>query len=161
LASPQSNETSTGNNVSISWLSHEAIKRQWTMPWLHHEAPCTFLPWPTREQGSRRKNPTGPLKSTMNSTKWSFLPILAVFAATPADAQELWQDGWIYVPGLNASKVAMTKGAKLISSGGHSWPDGRQATMTYWQLGDLFLRCVDHFDKNMVATGGLCSQPKR
>jgi hypothetical protein len=92
--------------------------------------------------------------------------ILLALSAVSAQAQEKsltpWEVEWVHVPGLKSSSFAATKGAKLISSSSLSWPDGRQALVTYWDVtGKLIMRCIDYFNADMTQTGGICLQPKQ
>ena len=54
-------------------------------------------------------------------------------------------------------------GGKLISSSGHSWPDGRQAITTFWRGGDgsldRYTRCISYFNADMQKTGELFESP--
>ena len=57
------------------------------------------------------------------------------------------------------SKVRESRG-KLIGSTGHSWPDGRQATMLFFRVEGQFWRCPMYFDKSMSYTSGTCYRLK-
>lgn len=50
----------------------------------------------------------------------------------------------------------LAKTYKLASSVGLSWPDGRQAIVTFWQHAPVLYRCIDYFDASMRSTGGKC-----
>jgi hypothetical protein len=81
------------------------------------------------------------------------------FAITHAQADPLPE--WKFVPGLKSANIAATQGAQLVSSAGHGWPDGRQAVVTFWRLGALYLRSRSFFDAAMVETGDICEQPEK
>ena len=57
------------------------------------------------------------------------------------------------------SKVREGKG-KLIGSTGHSWPDGRQASLLYFQVEGQLWSCPLYFDKSMSYTGSTCYRLK-
>lgn len=52
------------------------------------------------------------------------------------------------------------KSVDVVGTSGHSWPDGRQATFTFYDVkGDKnkwLFKCIDYFDKDMQSTGGIC-----
>jgi hypothetical protein len=102
----------------------------------------------------------------MNRIRWYLFYVLALtnFHTSIVSAQdmpEFYQDQWVPVGGLTSSRFAATPGAGLLTSAGLSWPDGRQAIITFWNVeGKTILRCIDYFDVSMVASGGICSQPK-
>jgi hypothetical protein len=77
-----------------------------------------------------------------------------------AQSQEVGeQDKWKVMPGTRSSDIAKMLLVTLISSAGHSWPDGRQAIVTFWRSGATYLRCVDYFEQDMTPSGGVCYQP--
>jgi hypothetical protein len=69
------------------------------------------------------------------------------------------QDKWNVMPGTQSSDLAKMMLVTLISSAGHSWPDGRQAIVTFWKSGANYLRCIDYFEQDMTSSGGVCYQP--
>lgn len=70
------------------------------------------------------------------------------------------EETWQAMPGVTSARLA-TDGWELISSSGLSWPDGRQAVVTFWRGNDRAIRrCNDFFDADMQQTGGLCYEPK-
>jgi hypothetical protein len=44
---------------------------------------------------------------------------------------------------------------------GLSWPDGRQAIVTFWKAENSVFRCIDYFDTSMQSTGGGCYSPAK
>jgi hypothetical protein len=89
--------------------------------------------------------------------------LLALFlSVAPAQGQEVVeQDNWKTMPGTESSDIAKMLLVTLISSAGHSWPDGRQAIVTFWRSGATYLRCIDYFEQDMTPSGGVCYQPVR
>jgi hypothetical protein len=100
---------------------------------------------------TNRVRPDRERESLMTPIKIVCFFTIGLFFAPHAAHEQL---GWTTVPGVRSSQVATTEGAKLISSTGHSWPDGKQAVVTFWEVGELFLRCIDYFGADTVATGG-------
>ena len=99
------------------------------------------------------KGPSGGILTAL------FAFVAAVVLGLPvggAQAQE-----WKALPGLTSAKLAAS-GWLQTSAAGLSWPDGRQAVVTFWvsteNENQMTMRCVDYFDDDMVATGGGCSQ---
>lgn len=64
---------------------------------------------------------------------------------------------WEPLVGVNSADLAW-QGAMPLTSDGLSWPDGRQAIVTFWAPinREAVIRCVDYFDSNMVSSGGGC-----
>src|SRR5262245_36602335 len=69
------------------------------------------------------------------------------------------QDKWKVMPGTQSADIAKMLLVTLASSAGLSWPDGRQAIMTFWKSGATLLRCIDYFEQDMTPSGGVCYQP--
>jgi hypothetical protein len=69
------------------------------------------------------------------------------------------QDKWKVMPGTQSADIAKMLLITLVSSAGHSWPDGRQAIVTFWKSGATYLRCIDYFEQDMTSSGGVCYQP--
>ena len=67
---------------------------------------------------------------------------------------------WRMVVPLRSGDLANEK-AELISSAGLSWPDGRQAIVTFWKAENSVFRCIDYFDKSFQSTGGVCYSPAK
>ncbi len=85
-------------------------------------------------------------------------PVLLVLCLTSsANAQE-----WQILPGMTSAKLAAS-GWQIESAAGLSWPDGRQAVVSFWtatfEQGGLTMRCVSYFDEHFQPTGDICSQP--
>lgn len=87
-----------------------------------------------------------------------------VTGQTPTEAERLGAisaSDWVLSHVGSSATFALLKG-ELLSSTGLSWPDGRQAVVTFWYmdsygfLGGEFFRCIDYFDKDMISTGGAC-----
>ena len=70
-----------------------------------------------------------------------------------------FQRAWRPVPGLTSGDLAK-KDATLISSAGLSWPDGRQAIVTFWKAETIY-RCGDFFSTHYEQTGGGCYLPAK
>lgn len=88
--------------------------------------------------------------------------VVLTLLASGADARN---DRWEVVPGLTSANLASTPWV-LLSSAGLSWPDGRQAIVTFWtgsrnlrEKDTLYIRCTAYFDASMRATGEKCEQP--
>jgi len=65
---------------------------------------------------------------------------------------------WEFTVSKNDNKK-ITKGeylGRLISTDSLSWPDGRQALVTYFEVTESLWRCVEYFDSAMVKTGEMC-----
>jgi len=77
-----------------------------------------------------------------------------------AVAQNELQLGWRIVVSLTSRDLANEK-AELISSAGLSWPDGRQAVVTFWKAENSLFRCIDYFDKDFRQTGSACYAPAK
>jgi opacity protein-like surface antigen len=74
-----------------------------------------------------------------------------------AQAQE-----WQQLQGMTSAKLAAS-GWQQSGAAGLSWPDGRQAVISYWWMlvkGEhrFTMRCIDYFDASMSGTGGGCYQ---
>ena len=54
--------------------------------------------------------------------------------------------------------LARSEGWRVVTSSGLSWPDGRQAVVSFWTNGTMTMRCTDYFEADMTPTGGLCAQ---
>jgi hypothetical protein len=149
------------SHVFLSW-DHKGQRTVIRSP---HRAPYSYLAIGIAAVQNTAVRPDRERESPMTKIKTvCFFTIGLFFAPHAAHSQfkpEVWKEGWTTVPGVRSSQVATTEGAKLISSTGHSWPDGKQAVVTFWEVGELFLRCIDYFSADMVATGGICSQPPR
>jgi hypothetical protein len=64
---------------------------------------------------------------------------------------------WQVLPGMTSAQLASSDGWELASSSGLSWPDGRQALVTFWKgPKQNYLRCVTYFDASMGSTGEGC-----
>lgn len=85
------------------------------------------------------------------------LVTFAIFLSQPALAKD--HEKWVSLV-LTSADLA-SKAIPLTASSGLSWPDGRQALVTYWKDGIATYRCVDYFDSNMQATGSICYGPSR
>jgi len=83
--------------------------------------------------------------------------LLALCLTSPAIAQE-----WQLLPGMTSAKLAAS-GWQQESAAGLSWPDGRQAVVSFWRATfeqeSLTMRCVSFFDDSLRQTGDICSQP--
>ncbi len=66
---------------------------------------------------------------------------------------------WSHIPGLSSAVLA-DDNWDLQSSSGLSWPDGRQAIVTFWlaPLENGMVRCVAFFDASFRATGESCER---
>ena len=97
--------------------------------------------------------------TTMRLTPAYLLLGLFLSIASAQGQEVVEQDNWKPLPGTQSSRVASMPIVTLISSAGHSWPDGRQAIVTFWRSGTTFLRCIDYFEQDMTSSGGVCYQP--
>lgn len=96
----------------------------------------------------------------MMRLKPAYLLLGLLLNIASAQGQEVVeQDNWKVMPGTQSSDLAKMLLVTLISSAGHSWPDGRQAVVTFWRSGATYLRCIDYFEQDMTSSGGVCYQP--
>ncbi|TXN46305.1 hypothetical protein [Methylobacterium sp. WL7] len=67
---------------------------------------------------------------------------------------------WEIVPGLTSANLSAAP-SQLVGSSGLSWPDGRQAVVTFWSAKTrrTTIRCTAYFDKDMQQTGEKCERP--
>jgi hypothetical protein len=97
---------------------------------------------------------------SMMRLKPAYLLLGLLLNIASAQGQEVVeQDNWKVMPGTQSSDLAKMLLVTLISSAGHSWPDGRQAVVTFWRSGATYLRCIDYFEQDMTSSGGVCYQP--
>ncbi|MFN7609993.1 MAG: hypothetical protein ACK5QX_03505 [bacterium] len=85
--------------------------------------------------------------------------LILIAMASPVVAQE-----WKLNPGKTSALFA-SAGLQLSGTAGLSWPDGKQAIVTYWSMpfegGKHFtVRCVTYFDADFRQTGDICSYPE-
>jgi|AntRauMFilla1563_2_1112583.scaffolds.fasta_scaffold94041_1 hypothetical protein len=86
-----------------------------------------------------------------------FLIVFLFMAASSASGQE-----WSALPGMTSAKLAAT-GWEHRSATGLSWPDGRQAIVSFWTMQSskiprLTMRCVSYFDADFQQSGDICYQ---
>ena len=96
------------------------------------------------------------------------LACILVCLATAAHAQRVEIDLgiWEMQPGLTSAYLARSQWIQK-GAAGLSWPDGRQAVISYWEIvyqlsGEELrstVRCVTYFDTEMQETGDICSSP--
>jgi hypothetical protein len=98
-------------------------------------------------------------------TKMKLIWIVALtFGLTLGEAKA---DDWIGLPGVSSASLAKAQGWRLAGTTAMSWPDGRQAIVTFWERcyekpsdntdGLCFTqRCIDYFDEAMSQTGSYC-----
>ena len=82
---------------------------------------------------------------------------VATLCLTSANAQNV-DHTWVPLI-VTSADLAGDATTELRDTTGLSWPDGRQAIVTFWYSGPAMYRCIDYFDSNMQATGGLCYGP--
>jgi hypothetical protein len=71
----------------------------------------------------------------------------------PAFGQEA---GWSQSQEYTSHGLA-SAGWQFLGASGLSWPDGRQAIVTFWNSSEgQFVRCFDYFDANMSEVRGNC-----
>lgn len=70
---------------------------------------------------------------------------------------------WVRVPGQTLADLLQKhqRAADVESSSGLSWPDGRQAIVTFVRVKQSGrevsrYRCIENFQANMQGTGGAC-----
>jgi hypothetical protein len=74
---------------------------------------------------------------------------------------------WNTFTGISSAILA-NEGAELLASNALSWPDGRQAIVTFWATDNIpvkwsdamTIRCIDYFNSSMQNLGGACSVPR-
>lgn len=88
-----------------------------------------------------------------------FIFFVSVHAATAAE--------WEFLPEDNSAILAADLEWNLVSSTAMSWPDGRQALITFWDSRlstetevRILVRCIDYFNDSMQSTGGNCKAPR-
>jgi hypothetical protein len=66
---------------------------------------------------------------------------------------------WYSMPGTTSADLARDDW-RLLSSSGLSWPDGRQAIVTFWKNPDTaaVVRCISYFEVDMSGDGEVCEQ---
>jgi hypothetical protein len=70
---------------------------------------------------------------------------------------------WQPLPGMTSARLAAS-GWRQTGAAGLSWPDGRQAVVSYWestidnQRTTFTFRCVSYFDADLHQSGDGCSQ---
>lgn len=84
------------------------------------------------------------------------LAVLCVIAGCPTQADAA---NWQTMPGTTSADLA-GGGWRLLSSSGLSWPDGRQAIVTFWKDPDApaVIRCISYFEADMSGDGEACQQ---
>ncbi len=99
----------------------------------------------------------------MSLKLFAFIAAIWLCVTGTSYAQENSLPKWEPIIPFQTSAALALNGWELISSAGLSWPDGRQALVSYWALtkegNRLTLRCYDYFDADMQSTGGACYQP--
>ena len=85
--------------------------------------------------------------------------VAAALASLPGAAQA---QEWQMLPGITSAKLAEA-GWQQSAAAGLSWPDGRQAVVSFWWMvvpnkTQVTMRCVDYFNAEMQGTGGACYQ---
>ena len=72
-------------------------------------------------------------------------------------------DEWVPLPETTSATFAKLPGWVLSGTAAMSWPDGRQALITYWrrcydesQETCFTQRCIDYFDSDMRQSDSLC-----
>jgi len=92
----------------------------------------------------------------MQLTACSFLAMALFVSSVQADE-------WALLPGKTSASFAQAEGWLPQGTAGLSWPDGRQALLTYWQRcydekpeSCFTQRCIDYFDSDMRLTGSVC-----
>jgi len=87
--------------------------------------------------------------------------VFATLSVGPTVAQNT-NNKWQFVPGLSSANLSSTPW-ELISTSALSWPDGRQAIVTFWRdranAAGATIRCTAYFNPDMVQTGEKCEQP--
>lgn len=84
-------------------------------------------------------------------------------------ADDIPKETWVPIPGYSLWELYTYGGidqkeikreTKIVSSSGLSWPDGRQALITYVEViqgkQKWLYRCVDSTNKDFQSTGQLC-----
>jgi hypothetical protein len=97
------------------------------------------------------------MQSTVSMMTRAILVAMALCCFVVEGMAADFQQAWRMVVGLTSGDLAQ-KDAALISSAGLSWPDGRQAIVTFWKAEKIY-RCVDFFNADYQQTGGACHLP--
>lgn len=99
----------------------------------------------------RRARTALPLKGALAG-----LAVLCIFAGYPAQAEAA---SWSVSTGTTSADLA-SRGWLLLSSSGLSWPDGRQAIVTFWKDPDTaaVIRCIGYFEADMSGDGEACER---
>lgn len=89
---------------------------------------------------------------------WACVVLASAFQVNAVQAEE-----WTVLPGQTSASFAKAGGWLLADTTAMSWPDGRQALVTFWQRcytegAEICFtqRCIDYFDADMLPTGGDC-----
>jgi hypothetical protein len=92
-------------------------------------------------------------------------PAFGQSAAEGETQDSISPSNWIRSYFVNSAALSVL-GGELLSSSGLSWPDGRQAVVTFWFIDSHgfepweHFRCIDYFKQDMQATGGACYSAK-
>jgi hypothetical protein len=87
------------------------------------------------------------------------LIFLCFFLITTNVYSALLDGKWSVDMTLDSSGIA-DRGGELLGSSGLSWPDGRQAIITFWRLeSGAIARCIDYFQSDMQFSGASCQRP--
>ena len=66
------------------------------------------------------------------------------------------EGGWVPSQEHTSHGLA-SAGWQFLAASGLSWPDGRQALVTFWNSSEgQLVRCFDYFDANMSEVRGNC-----
>jgi len=91
------------------------------------------------------------------------LIVISIFASSVINAQNIGRD-WVYQRNTSLTDL-FTVGTSVGSTAGLSWPDGRQAIITYVNTpgpqGSVVYRCVEYFDEEMNLTNSRCYKLKK
>ncbi|PAP92140.1 hypothetical protein CIT31_29715 [Mesorhizobium wenxiniae] len=92
-------------------------------------------------------------------TRLGFAVLLALGTITSVSASEAAE--WQALPGMTSASLAQS-GWRQTGAAGLSWPDGRQAVVSFWESTSekqrFTFRCVAYFDKDFHQTGDACYQ---
>lgn len=80
--------------------------------------------------------------------------IMLLMAPAVAIAETTWEP----LKDVTSAILAGNR-ATIVTSSTMTWPDGRQAVVTFWRDGPATYRCIDFFNNEATMFAAYCSGP--